>query len=198
MADVLLCASLKESGPQPEWKRIINKSSSSINVSKQIFEMRKSSNTSALIKHQSLIESLRRAKTDKERQVILANAPNNFLSLIAQVIRRIVSGSLQLSNRQRNRLKAYRKPLIHIARFRQPSKVRHLVRKQKGGILPLIPILAGLAPLIAKGATVGLATAAAGALGRKLFSSGNETPAGTVPQTGAGTRRSVGKHYYYW
>jgi hypothetical protein len=160
--------------------------------------MTKSSNTSALIQHQSLIESLRRAKTDKDRQVILANAPNSFLSIIAQVIRRIVSGSLRLSDGQRKRLNPYRKPLIHIAKSKQPTKVRHLVKKQKGGILPLIPILAGLAPLIAKGAAVGLATAAAGALGRKIFSPKNETSTPTVPQTGAGTRRSASKQFYYW
>jgi hypothetical protein len=154
----------------------------------------------ASIQHKSLVASLQRARKFKQRQAILASAPDSFLKYLLNQTRRLASGAVRVSPAQRKRLLPYRRTLIELAKVNNLKQLRRRIstggRPQRGGILPFLPFLFALGPLLAKGLAVGAATAAGGFAVKKALGSIKDE---TVPQTGSGAYRRNGRtsRYYY-
>ena len=135
-----------------------------------------------------MIAKFQRARGVKQRRAILTKAPSGFIRLLNNLARRLVSGTVRVTQKQRRRLLPHRKRLIKFSKIKNLSQLRRRVSEnpQKGGILPIIPFLLGLGPLIAKGLAFGAASAAGGVAIKKAFGSGQHEQ---VPQTGSGAFR---------
>ena len=152
----------------------------------------------AYIQHKRLIATLKRARNIKQRQAILASAPNSFIQYLRSQTRRLASGAILVSPAQRKRLLPFGRRLIALAKVKSLNQVRRRIssggRTQKGGIFPILPFLIGLGPLLAKGLAVGAASAAGGLAVKKIFSNRDEP----VPQTGSGAYRRNGRTPSYY
>jgi hypothetical protein len=145
----------------------------------------------------NLIQSLRHAHGLQKRRALIATAPDSFIRFLANLSRKLVSGAIRVNSKQRQRLRQYGPKLVQFAKTKNINQLRRRAstggKSQKGGLLPIIPLLLGLGPLLAKGLAVGAASALGGTIVKKIVDSGkNESQ---VPQTGSGAYRR--SQYYY-
>lgn len=82
--------------------------------------------------------------TPKERNEILKEAPPQSIEALSEVCKNILNGNVKLSPKLFNDLKRYKRTIRHIAYktlHKTPKKLKSYLCKQRGGLVPLLPLL---------------------------------------------------------
>lgn len=105
--------------------------------------------SSNLCRHAPLLEFLKIAPP-KLTQTILANADSKLIEAICEITLNLCKGNLKCTDKERKKLKKYRKNLYKLASAKRSrkkyTKERRILQQQGGAFLPLI-IPAALAAL---------------------------------------------------
>uniref|UniRef100_A0A158P511 Uncharacterized protein n=1 Tax=Tetranychus urticae TaxID=32264 RepID=A0A158P511_TETUR len=97
------------------------------------------------------LKALAKAKTNKQRKLILDHANKCIYSVIAEIARETLKGTFDLSEQRKNKLKPYKKHIRALARKSNPTTKKKIINQQ-GGFLPglLVPAITLLANLAAR------------------------------------------------
>lgn len=124
---------------------------------------------------QKVLRALGRAKTSREQRAILRKAPDSFIRKLVTLSRRILlTKRRKFTSSTYKKLYRKRKQLHRLACCTGPKGVTKARRQlnQRGGLLPLLPLLAGILPVLGKaalGAAAGVAgTQIAKAINKKI------------------------------
>lgn len=102
------------------------------------------------IKYYPCLQALSKAKTAKERKKILAGSPSCIYSIIIDITKQVLQGTIPVHNKHKGRLKRYKKALRKLT-DKIPSLHKRKIINQRGGFLPFLikPALTILASLVA-------------------------------------------------
>ena len=100
------------------------------------------------IKHYPCLQALAKARTTKERQKILADSPTCIYTIIIDIAKQILNGTIPV--KRKSHLRRYKNTIRKLT-AKIPSVQKKKIINQKGGFLPLLikPALTILASLVA-------------------------------------------------
>ena len=95
------------------------------------------------------LKKLSKLKNKKARNKILSSCPCRVVTVLSDISRNVLNGSIKVPKTHLHRLRLYKKDLRKLS-AKVPTKTRRKVLIQKGGFLPflLIPALTLLATYI--------------------------------------------------
>jgi hypothetical protein len=99
--------------------------------------------TSRLKRNFHVLKALYKSKPSRRRE-LLANADSDLVHSLCDCSKNVLNGNIPLSSNRKKQLKRHRKLLRTLANPSVPFGTRsRIIKKQRGGFLPLLPALLG-------------------------------------------------------
>ena len=112
----------------------------------------------------------------KLRKLILLNCPPNPVNTLSEIAYNTVNGNIKLGKDQVDELRKHKKTIRCLAKccyttrngkHKVDTNRARKILSQRGGLLPLLPLLALIGPIAAKAAVGGLVASGVGAIVKK-------------------------------
>lgn len=95
-----------------------------------------------LRKHFNFLKKLKESPP-KERCDAISNCSGDQLKVLLEIVKNLLKGNIPITKIQKTKLQKYRKQLRKLSDSRTSMKKKKRLFTQKGGIIPLLPLLLG-------------------------------------------------------